>query len=312
MDLGTPESLNPKCFVQIETWCLGSVARVSGSEHNGSESRATLVFTRKSKITKALGGINLSRRHFAITVSVVAHAVLLTVLCFRYLPRGSESSQNQPVATNASEDDRLATPPPPPPPESTEDVDEQQIERAVQSQIDAVSQIPDEQKRSELDRNLKRLQSMTDEQSVVETSRTIASALGLNAEAYAEKNPDQKSDSTTPFETDSAQLEDVVRIKTDDGDWRYESVLIDANGRKLTVPMGKVDGESAYQTFQTMKQYPMAQQIYRGVVMPMLQKMMEAEELADQATKAAEQIKAQETKADSLEQVPAPAADSTR
>ena len=73
--------------------------------------------------------------------------------------------------------------------------------------------------------------------------------------------------------------------------------MVDAEGRKMTVPMSRSEGESVYQTFETMNQFPMAKGIYQSVVMPMLQKMMEAESLAEKAEQTARQIKSQEAAA---------------
>lgn len=41
--------------------------------------------------------------------------------------------------------------------------------------------------------------------------------------------------------------------------------------------MGADEGERLHRTFETMKQFPMAKGIYQSVVMPMIQKMLEAE-----------------------------------
>ena len=58
----------------------------------------------------------------------------------------------------------------------------------------------------------------------------------------------------------------------------------------MTVPMSAAEGETVYNTFQQMKKYPFAEGIYRGVVMPLIQKMLEAEEIAQKALRRSQRI----------------------
>ena len=44
--------------------------------------------------------------------------------------------------------------------------------------------------------------------------------------------------------------------------------------------MSNEEGETVYQTFQTMKRFPMAQGLYRSVVMPLMQKMLDSKDAA--------------------------------
>ncbi len=57
--------------------------------------------------------------------------------------------------------------------------------------------------------------------------------------------------------------------------FRYEATLIHAGGRRMTVPMPAEEGEPSYRTFRRIKGSPMAGEIYRRLVMPMLQGMLE-------------------------------------
>ena len=52
--------------------------------------------------------------------------------------------------------------------------------------------------------------------------------------------------------------------------------MVDDSGREMEVPMTEAEGEGMYQTFQQMKKFPVAAGIYRKVVMPMIQKTLEA------------------------------------
>lgn len=221
-----------------------------------------------------------SERRWAIGLSVTLHVVLLVVLLFWYLP---SDSGDTPSAASLQTSDSSSAPAAesadavpaetPRPADETVDVPPQQIQDSLESQIQQAQRLPDDVKLSELEKNLRRLDSMTDSESVAQTSATIAGSLGLDTAQYAEKETPTEG----AFDVASAQIADVVRSQDDQGSWQFESIMVDAEGRTLKVPMGADEGERLYQTFETMKQFPMAKGIYQSVVMPMIQKMLEAE-----------------------------------
>ena len=143
-------------------------------------------------------------------------------------------------------------------------------------------------KLSELEKNLKRLDRVSDAESVEQVTTTIADTLGLDTQTYQRKPTVAEG----PFDPSTAQIEDVTRTKSDDGTWVYESVLVDAEGRRQNVPMSESDGETTYEAFQQMKRFPMAEGIYRSVVMPLIQKTIAAAEIAKEAAAKAEQAAA--------------------
>lgn len=228
-------------------------------------------------------------RRRAIAVSIVFHLVLISVLFFWYIPMPSSSNSGEsrtastdaatPVAEARRADPVTASSQLP----STE-VPPEQIEASIASQIDAVTTLPDERKLSELEKNLSRLEAIASEESVRDVTTTIAASLGLKPGPVAANQPPDG-----PFDSDSAQILDVKREKDSRGQWQYISVLVDAKGRTQEVPLPETEGETAFQTFEQLKQYPIADGIYRQVVMPMIQKMIQASELAEQAATAAQQ-----------------------
>ncbi|MEO1525836.1 MAG: hypothetical protein AAFX06_10390 [Planctomycetota bacterium] len=224
--------------------------------------------------------MKLTRRQIALGVSISAHVVLAIVLLFWYVPRAKQSgaTARTDAETLGETLDRAAPQPPKAISEiaaESADVSDEQVERSLESQIDSASKLPDEQKLSELEKNLQRLESIADTESVQQVSEKIAGSLGLDVDQYADK----AAPSDGQFNIDTSQLSDVKRIKNEKGGWSYESVMRDADGREMTVPLTEAEGESLYQTFQLMKQYPMAEGIYRSVVMPMMQKILEAQQM---------------------------------
>ena len=229
-----------------------------------------------------------SRYRRAIILSVIAHVVLLLGLFFWYLPSVRQVKEVDAVSAQAAASsnapasrDSL--------PEAANDAGEipkEEIEKSIQSQVERFDNLPDEKKLSELEKNLKRLESVATEESVAEVTTTIASTLGLDTEQYAKKEKPADGE----FDTTTAQLQDVTRSQGKNGMWSYESVLVDAEGRERTVPMTAAEGETVFQAFEQMKKFPLAEGIYRSVVMPMIQKMMVAEDVAQKAVLEAQRM----------------------
>ena len=230
--------------------------------------------------------MKFNRKQTALGVSLVFHGALLAVLFFWCLPgpraptapvaERSESNQSSvresPREAEALE--RLAQQQP--------DVKAKEIENSIESQIEQAKTLSDERKLSELEKNLKRLDSIASERSVDQVTVTVAKSLGLDVDQYAPRAA--PIDGT--FDTNSAQISDVQRSKDDQGNWRYETVMVDSQGREMRVLLGSDEGARLYETFELMKRYPMAQGVYQGVVMPLMQKMLEGESVqrGDQPT----------------------------
>jgi hypothetical protein len=233
--------------------------------------------------------MKLTRQQKSIGISLFIHAVLLTVLLFWYLPRRNASSTttgvprqdvSPPADLNRSAGQSISRSVPDDrnsvgrnSVDQQPDVSPQEIEDSIESQIEQVAKLPEERKRTELEKNLRRLESVASEQSVAQVSSTIARSLGLDKDQYARKQGPADGE----FDTSSAQISDVIRTKDDRGSWQYETVMVDAAGRKMRVPLGSQEGEKLHDTFELMNRFPMARGVYQSVVMPMLQKMLESD-----------------------------------
>ena len=91
----------------------------------------------------------------AVIVSIVAHLIgVIALLCW-YIPANKSQLNDQSTATNESSNDTSPRNPPAPvkpaAPEGDE-VSEDQIQKSLESQIEAVKQIPDEQKLDQLEK----------------------------------------------------------------------------------------------------------------------------------------------------------------
>ena len=232
----------------------------------------------------------------AIIVSIFAHVIGVLALLLWYVPNSKSQSKGT-ASVDATDSPIESTPPlpsPPPPPAPADDVPESEIQKSLESQIKAVEKLPDERKLNQLEKNLKRLESISKPESVDDVASKISSTMGLDSKQYAPKKPSEVS--AGEIDLKKAQLADVTRTRNENGDWDYVSTLVDDEGRELIVPVSVAEGEAMYEAFQQMKKFPMAAGIYRSVVMPMMQKMLEASELAEKAAAEAERMNAEAVK----------------
>ena len=243
---------------------------------------------------QSLDGRKKIRYRRAILISIAVHAMAAVILLFWYLPTDVETTSGSTKASPtesalpasvAKVQNGVESSPPMPSPAA--DIPAEEIEASIESQISQIERLPDERKLTELEKNLKRLDQVAKPDSVQEVTATIADTLGLDDQTYQPK----EAAADGPFDPSTAQIQDVIRVKSDTGRWDYESVLVDAEGRTANVAMSRADGQTTYDTFQQMKKFPMAEGIYRSLVMPMMQKMIEAEEIAKRAAVQAERAK---------------------
>lgn len=226
------------------------------------------------------------RRAFLAALAV--HAVLFGALWVwnRKTPEVTAESDTA-MAQGTSKESRLSEVPAPPlPPAPPADVDRNQVAASVEAQVEEAARLSDERKLSELEKNLGRLQRVATPEGLQSVNETIAGSLGLDTELYQPKTPPSEG----TFDPSTGQLTDVVRSRDSEGRWQYASIMVDAEGNTQTVPLSAAEGETAYQTFQQLKDFPMAEGIYRSVVMPMMQQMMEAGEAVGEAARVAEEM----------------------
>ena len=218
-----------------------------------------------------------TRRH-AILVSVLFHILLLVALLCWYVPNHSNSVllTGDETATGPKPRDANVQEEPSFPPTSGENVPANEIEASLRSAMKDAEALTDELQLSELEKNLNRLNDISSDVSVQDATQKIANTLGLAPGPLPAVGPVAGT-----FDTDTAQIYDVTRSRNKDGDWVYQSILVDAAGRTQKIDLPRAEGESSYSTFQQLKQFPIADSIYRQVVMPMLQNMLNAADVAE-------------------------------
>lgn len=228
------------------------------------------------------------RRAFAAAIAV--HVVLFAGLWLWNRPLPDPERRSETGLAHAAMTESRPHSVPAFPPSRPADVDPTQVVASVEAQVAEAERLSDERKLSELEKNLDRLQRVATPESVRSVNEVIAGSLGLDTETYQPKTTTREG----TFDPSTAQLTDVLRSRDSEGKWQYQSVMVDAEGHSQTVPLAGPEGETAYRTFQQLKEFPMAEGIYRSVVMPMMQQMMEAGDAVNRAARVAEQMQVED------------------
>lgn len=212
-----------------------------------------------------------NRYRIPILLSIAFHVALVIVLLLWYRSDNPIAAQQKPQET----DDAASIAQQSLPPKITEDivVPPAQIQSSVQSKIAQVGTVSNEIKRKQLDKELGRLQRVSDQESVDQVADAVAKSMGIDQSQYADKPVSTDGD----FDHNTAQIKTVTRNKDEAGDWQYVATMIDAQGHQLETPLSESEGASVYETFEKMKQYPMAESLYQKIIMPIMQKMIESE-----------------------------------
>ena len=79
------------------------------------------------------------------------------------------------------------------------------------------------------------------------------------------------------FDFDSAQLHDVRRHVDELGEITYIFVLLDAQGRTHEMSLNEEEGKIGYELMQRVKANPLLEKLYRQIVMPLLDRLIQGE-----------------------------------
>jgi hypothetical protein len=123
--------------------------------------------------------------------------------------------------------------------------------------------------------NLERLKNLSKQVTQVSTEEGVA-AVSAQLNKLLGNGPRATEPAKEPvagdFDFDTAQLHDYRREMLEDGTFKYTAVLLDSAGRTLETEMSAAEGEPAYKTFELIKQNPLLERVYRGVIMSLLDK----------------------------------------
>ena len=224
------------------------------------------------------GKINWNRR--AIIVSIVINVLIIIALGFYYISFKSDKSsstppaESSPAAQSSSEPEPLSDPEVVPlPGEKAKDT----VSRVLEEQKQAAEARTDKENLEELQKQGEILQRVSSEESIDQMSDQFHSWIGTQQRATepAKDTPMQTEDTLTVsnFDTSTAQFYDVNKVRSKStGEIKYKAILLDAQGRIYSMELPKEDGERLYPAFKQMKSNPLMAQVYRKIVMPIIDK----------------------------------------
>jgi hypothetical protein len=88
------------------------------------------------------------------------------------------------------------------------------------------------------------------------------------------------------FDFDTAQFHDIQRFPKDGGGFRYVTILLDSQGRTIEAEVSEQEGEPIYEVMQRIKANPLLDQVYRQIVMPLMDQLVAAAKQAKTAPAA--------------------------
>lgn len=162
--------------------------------------------------------------------------------------------------------------PEPRPVERVEDVTGEMVDSRLRDVIDEATRRDTQENLDELDRLAGRLESMSDAESVSDTTAALRQMTGLSERATEPSEEPVAGE----FDLDTAQLYDVRRADPPDERFPYRAVLLDAAGRTEEIPMTESEGAPAFQIFERLKRFPLARQIYRQFTMSLLDSLLKS------------------------------------
>jgi hypothetical protein len=115
----------------------------------------------------------------------------------------------------------------------------------------------------------KQLSKLSNEKSVDDISSYLQGMAGTKRATEARPPTAAK-----PFDPTTAQFDDVRKVTDESGKTLFVAVLIDANGTVVEMDMDETSGAQMYRTMKLIKSNPLLEQIYRKMVMGIVDQML--------------------------------------
>jgi hypothetical protein len=117
----------------------------------------------------------------------------------------------------------------------------------------------------------KRLSQLSSDKSVSEMSGKLRQVFELPDRAT---QPTANADENEHFDPETAQLYDVLKETTDDGQDRYIAVLIDSKGFTSKISLSPEEGQKLHRLMRLIKSNPLLERVYRELAMPLLDQLL--------------------------------------
>ncbi len=219
---------------------------------------------------------NWTRR--AIIVSIVVNGLIIVALGLCYISfKADKSAATAPPVTQSVPEPEPPSEPAvvPLPGEKAKDT----VKRVLEEQTQAAAARTDEENLTALEEQGERLKRVSSEETIDQIADQFHSWAGTEERA-TEPAPDTpmqtaKTVSSSNFDTSTAQFYDVKKVRSKStGEIKYKAILLDAQGRTMSMELPQADGEKLYPVFKQMKQNPLMAQVYKKIIMPLIDKQL--------------------------------------
>ncbi|MCA8997005.1 MAG: YrdB family protein [Planctomycetaceae bacterium] len=151
---------------------------------------------------------------------------------------------------------------------------ERQLERA---QLPARDQNV-ETREGDLQEMAERLESISSAENVGRMAEKIGAAMG-----FTPRLERSSEDPEATFHDDRAQIEDVRKEQSDDGETIYIATLMDDQGLLKEVELEEQDGAELHRVFQLMKDFPLLKKVYKSIVVNLIDQALQQKETSIRA-----------------------------
>lgn len=227
----------------------------------------------------------------SLGISATLHATILlplvAIVFWRALPQQPATPRVDTIIKKADEADSL-------PPSTLENPDRQReadaaprpsaldsaglsdlIRREFQQALEQSQPLDASTRMMRLNELGARLQTLSTEDRVGQIAHRVAGALGIPSDS-----PALNDAASGIFDFNRAQLDNVLKETAEDGRTVYFGVLIDPAGRTLRTELNADEGAELHRLFETIRRFPLLENVYRKLVMSLLQRMLDEERLS--------------------------------
>lgn len=143
------------------------------------------------------------------------------------------------------------------------------MREVIEASVQQASALSEQEQLERLALLARRLEKVSSPQSLDDVTHRLSKWLGTQRRAPAGDGPP-----AGPFDFSTAQLHEVFQEPGPAGEPRYTAILVDAAGRQMATAMKPEDGARAYRVMQLLKQNPLAERVYRALVMGLLDRTL--------------------------------------
>jgi hypothetical protein len=155
------------------------------------------------------------------------------------------------------------------PPQAAPPLRWENMREVIEASVQQASALSEQEQLERLALLARRLEKVSSPQSLDDVTHRLSKWLGTERRAPAGDGPP-----AGPFDFSTAQLHEVFQETGPEGESRYTAILVDGAGRHMATAMTPGDGARAYRVMQLLKQNPLAERVYRALVMGLLDRAL--------------------------------------